>query len=93
VIGPIRRRAVDAQDNRTETMLAQNPAQSIDEVIARLTDIIDISRQEPGRLGYFAALYRKVTISIKQGILNGRFEDGARMEMLDQWASRKSRLG
>jgi hypothetical protein len=64
-------------------MLAQNPAQSIDEVIARLTDIIDISRQEPGRPGYFAALYRKVTISIKQGILNGRFEDGARMETLD----------
>ena len=64
-------------------MLAQNPAQGIDEVIARLTDIIDISRQEPGRLGYFAALYRKVTISVKQGILNGRFEDGARMEMLD----------
>ncbi len=64
-------------------MLAQNHAQNIDEVIARLTDIIDISRQEPGRLGYFAALYRKVTISVKQGILNGRFEDGARMEMLD----------
>jgi hypothetical protein len=64
-------------------MLAPNPAQSIDEVIARLTGIIDISRQEPARLGYFAALYRKVTISVKHGILNGRFEDGARMEMLD----------
>src|SRR5215475_12529440 len=66
-----------------ETMLAQNPSRNIDEAIARLTDIIDIFRQEPGRLGYFAALYRKVTISVKQGILNGRFEDGARMEMLD----------
>ena len=64
-------------------MLAQNPAQNIDEVIARITDIIDISRQEPGRLGYFAALYRKVTISVKQGILNGSFEDGARIERLD----------
>jgi uncharacterized protein DUF5995 len=64
-------------------MLAQNPARNIDEVIARLTDIIDISRQEPGRLGYFATLYRKVTISVKQGVLNGRFEDGARMERLD----------
>jgi len=62
---------------------AQNSAQNIDEVIARLTNIIDMSRREPGRLGYFAALYRKVTISVKQGILNGRFEDGARMEMLD----------
>jgi hypothetical protein len=64
-------------------MLTRNPAKNIDEVIARLTDIIDISRQEPGRLGYFGALYRKVTINVKQGILNGRFEDGARMERLD----------
>jgi hypothetical protein len=64
-------------------MLTRNPAKNIDEVIARLTDIIDISRQEPGRMGYFAALYRKVTIKVKQGVLNGRFEDGARMERLD----------
>ena len=64
-------------------MLAQNPAQSIDEVIARLTDIVDISRQESSRLGYFAALYRKVTVSVKQGVLNERFEDGARMARLD----------
>jgi hypothetical protein len=60
-------------------MLAQN----IDEVIARLTDIIDISSQEPSRLGYFAALYRKVTISVKEGIRNGRFQNGPRMERLD----------
>ena len=64
-------------------MSTRTPAKNIDEVIARLTDIIDISRQEPGRMGYFAALYRKVTINVKQGILNGRFEDGARMERLD----------
>src|SRR5215475_13948552 len=75
--------SVCVQDVRTKIMLAQNPAQSIDEVIARLTDIIDISRQESSRLGYFAALYRKVTASVKQGILGGRFEDGARMGRLD----------
>ncbi|HKQ77687.1 MAG TPA: DUF5995 family protein [Blastocatellia bacterium] len=62
---------------------AHSPALTIDEVIARLTDIVDLSRNEPSRLGYFAALYRKVTINVKQGIQNGRFEDGARMERLD----------
>jgi Family of unknown function (DUF5995) len=60
-------------------MLAQN----IDEVIAELSEIIDHSRRESSRLGYFAALYRKVTISVKEGIQNGRFEDGERMELLD----------
>jgi len=64
-------------------MLAQTPARNIDEVIARLIDIIDISRQDSSRLGYFAALYHKVTIGVKQDILNGRFENGERMERLD----------
>lgn len=36
-----------------------------------------------GRLGYFAALYRKVTVKVKEGILAGRFENGERMEELD----------
>lgn len=58
-------------------------AKTIDEVIARLTEIIDQSRREHSRLGYFAALYRKVTISVKQGIANGRFLNCERMEKLD----------
>jgi Family of unknown function (DUF5995) len=59
------------------------PAQNIDEVIDQLSYIIVHSRGESSRLGYFAALYREVTIMVKQGILNGRFDDGARMERLD----------
>jgi hypothetical protein len=73
-------------------MLTQQLAQSIDEVIARLADIIDvsdISRQESSRLGYFAARYRKVTASVKQGILDERFEDGARHHCL---ANRRLRM-
>jgi Family of unknown function (DUF5995) len=40
------------------------PAQNIDEVITQISDIIDRSRSESNRLGYFAALYRKVTINV-----------------------------
>ena len=58
-------------------------ATSIDEVIARLGDVIDRSRRERSRLGFFAALYRKVTIKVKEGIAAGRFDDGRRMERLD----------
>jgi len=65
------------------TAIAHTPAQTIEEVIARLIGIIEFSRREPSRLGYFAALYRKVTISVREGVLSGRFEDGARMERLD----------
>lgn len=59
------------------------PAQTIDEVIDRLDDIITRARSERSRLGYFAVLYRNVTVNVKQGIRAGRFEDGARMERLD----------
>lgn len=56
---------------------------TIDEVISRLTEIIEECRQRPSRLGYFAALYRKVTIQVKEGIANNKFQDGKRMERLD----------
>jgi hypothetical protein len=58
-------------------------ARTIDEVIARLDEIIARSIREQSRLGYFAALYRKVAIKIKEGIAEGRFENGPRMERLD----------
>ena len=58
-------------------------ARSIDEVIDFLTTIIAWSKQNESRLGYFPALYRKVTIAVKEGIAEGLFEDGARMESLD----------
>jgi hypothetical protein len=59
------------------------PARTIDEVIAQLDDMIARSIREQSRLGYFAALYRKVTVKVKEGIAEGRFEDGPRMERLD----------
>lgn len=58
-------------------------ATTIDEVIAELDQIIATAKQEKNRIGYFAALYRKVTIAVKEGIQAGDFEDGARMGRLD----------
>jgi hypothetical protein len=56
---------------------------TIDDILARLTTIIAESENTNGRLGYFAALYYKVTASVKEGILSGRFQNGPRMEQLD----------
>lgn len=58
-------------------------AHTIDEVIALLDRIIDQAREERSRLGYFAALYRNVTLRVKDGIAQGRFDDGVRMERFD----------
>ncbi len=58
-------------------------AHHIDEVIRNLEHIIAITRREGNRLGYFPALYRKVTLEVAKGIQQGRFDDGERMERLD----------
>jgi hypothetical protein len=60
-----------------------NQTETIDQVIDQLTEIIDWSRKTKSRLGYFAVLYRKVTIKVKEGIEENFFDDGERMERLD----------
>ena len=65
--------------NKGDNMEAKN----IDQVIQQLDYIIEWSINCRSRLGYFAALYRKVTLKVKEGISDGFFEDGERMEHLD----------
>ncbi|MDP4221568.1 MAG: DUF5995 family protein, partial [Bacteroidota bacterium] len=47
--------------------------QTIDEVIARMDAIIAHSIETGSRLGYFAALYRRVTIQVRKNIVDGKF--------------------
>ena len=56
---------------------------TIDEVIIRLDEIIEDAITEESRLGYFAALYNRVTIAIREGIRDDAFDDNQSMERLD----------
>ncbi|MDN3670708.1 DUF5995 family protein [Echinicola jeungdonensis] len=56
---------------------------SIDQVISRMDEIVEECKSKKSRIGYFAVLYRRVTIRIREGIENGEFEDNPRMEKLD----------
>ena len=56
---------------------------TIDGVIACLEDIVNQSAAAGSRLGYFAALYKRMTMAIRDGIRDGRFQDAARMERVD----------
>ena len=51
---------------------------TIDDVVDQLTQVVTRAKHERSRLGYFAALYRNVTVRVRDGIAAGRFEDGAR---------------
>lgn len=50
------------------------PASTIAEIITALDGVIDKARKDKSRLGYFPALYRKVTIAVQEGIRAGEFE-------------------
>ena len=58
-------------------------ATSIDEVITLLEQIIQASKTNASPLGYFAGLYQKVTINVKEKLGTGYFENDERMEKLD----------
>lgn len=56
---------------------------SIEEVIVRLTEIVAWAEQKQSAMGYFASLYQGMTIAVRDGIKQGKFEDAKRMEELD----------
>lgn len=58
-------------------------ANNIDEVVAIMDDILHTAMTEESRLGYFAALYRTVTIVVRDECNMGLFEDNERMRRLD----------
>jgi hypothetical protein len=59
------------------------PLLSIDDVLAELDRIIDVCRKRGTADGYFAALYRRVTAAVKDGVARGAFEDNERMARFD----------
>lgn len=58
-------------------------AETIDEVIAALDEVLSYALRENSAAGYFPALYRRVTQSVKDAIQRGEFENNERMERLD----------
>ncbi|HEY9046077.1 MAG TPA: DUF5995 family protein [Ohtaekwangia sp.] len=64
-------------------MTHHKEARTIDEVIDQLEQLIHECSNTKDRIGYFASLYHKVTVRVKDAILKKEFEDNARMEKFD----------
>lgn len=58
-------------------------ANGIDDVLRILDGLIADNKAKSDPLGYFPALYRQVTLKVKQGIATGFFDDGPRMDRFD----------
>jgi hypothetical protein len=56
---------------------------TIDDVLRNIDQILDWSINAQSNVGYFATLYKRVTVAIRDAINEGVFDDGRRMEQLD----------
>ena len=56
---------------------------TIDGVVEAIGSIVDWSISVSSRLGYFAALYKRITTAIGTAASQGKFEDAARMQRFD----------
>ena len=56
---------------------------TLDDVVDAMDSIIRWSIGALSRLGYFAALYKRITIGVRTAVAEGAFEDGPRMEQFD----------
>jgi len=59
------------------------PVTTIDGVIAKLEETIQWCLVHKSRIGYFAMLYQRMTVAVKQAITANEFQDAKRMEQLD----------
>lgn len=58
-------------------------ADTIEEVIVLLKEIIETERKKSSAMAYFTILYHDVTVAVRDAIVDERFEDNPRMERLD----------
>ena len=67
-------------------------ANTIDDVLSLLPPIIADNKKRRDPLGYFPALYRQITLQVKEGIQSGAFDDGPRMSRFDSKTKLLGRL-
>jgi hypothetical protein len=83
---PFRRRLSVHTFDMSKTLPPPAPIPKVtklDEVVEAIESIIEWSIGASSRLGYFAALYKRITIAVRTAVEQGAFEDGPRMERLD----------
>ena len=61
----------------------------IDAILREMDAIIEDAQLRGDPLGFFAAMYRGVTLRVRDGIHSGRFDDGPRMDRFDAHFARR----
>jgi hypothetical protein len=56
---------------------------NVDDVLRNIDQIVDWAIKAESHIGYFAVVYKRVTLAIREAINEGEFEDGHRIAQLD----------
>lgn len=76
--------ALSAVPNKPPPYLARlEEPRTIDDVVHTLGQIVDWSIKAESHIGYFAALYKRITLAIRQAVGDGVFDNGRLIEELD----------
>ncbi|WP_062540522.1 DUF5995 family protein [Mycobacterium celatum] len=60
-----------------------NKVKSIDDVVDNLDKVIAWSIKAQSTIGYFASLYKRTTVAIREAVKEGKFDDPQRMQKFD----------
>jgi hypothetical protein len=70
----------------TATMTLQLPRldepATLDDALRGIDQVVDWAIKTDSHIGYFAALYKRITLAIREAVNNGEFNDGARIDRL-----------
>jgi hypothetical protein len=57
--------------------------ENVDDVLRNIDQIVDWAIKAESHIGYFAVVYKRVTLAIREAINEGEFKDGHRIAQLD----------
>ena len=69
--------------------MTETDVSAIDALIVELQSLVDRTIDDGSRIGYFASLYTRITIAVRQAILAGTFADGPAVARLDAGFARR----
>ena len=78
-----RPRTCDARSHHTNALPILERANDVDDVVRNLNQIIDWATAEQSTIGYFAVLYKRSTMAIRDAIDRDLFENSALMAEFD----------
>ena len=72
----------DMTDTMTRQLARLEEPRTLDDAVRGIDQVVDWAIKAESHIGYFAALYKRITLAIQDAISEGVFDDGDRIDQL-----------